>query len=160
MPRTCTICHHREREKIDADLVAGVPLRRIAAQSGTSTGALQRHRCHIAAEVVHAAETCEHERGTSLLEKINAMEAEAQRLGKKAEQEGDLRAALLALRELGRAFELQGRLLGAFQPERAQPGQITVNVLVMPDSGRELPPSTTIDTHKRSESSDVGITRL
>jgi len=136
MPRTCTICRHAGREKIDADLVAGIPLRRIAAQSGTSTGALQRHRCHIAAGVIHAAETCEHEQGSSLLEKIHAMEAEAQRLGKKAESEGDLRAALLALRELGRAFELQGRLVGAFQPKTA-PGVITVNVLVMGESGNE-----------------------
>ncbi len=65
------------------------------------------------------------------------MEAEAQRLGKKAESEGDLRAALLALRELGRAFELQGRMLGAFQPETAPRQIITVNVLVMGDSGNE-----------------------
>ena len=136
MPQTCTICRHAEREKIDADLVTGIPLRRITAHSGTSTGALRRHRCHIAAEVVHAAETWEHERGSSLLEKIHAMEAEAQRLGKKAESEGDLRAALLALRELGRAFELQGRLVGAFQPKTA-PGVITVNVLVMGQSGNE-----------------------
>jgi len=134
MPQTCTICCHREREAIDADLVAGVPLRRIAAQSGTSTGALQRHRCHVAAGVVRAAETCEHERGTSLLEKIRSMEGEARRLGAKAEQEGDLRAALLALRELGRAFELQGRLLGSFEQEKAAP-TITVQVLVMGDSG-------------------------
>jgi hypothetical protein len=61
------------------------------------------------------------------------MESEAQRLGKKAESEGDLRAALLALRELGRAFELQGRMLGAFEHERAAP-TITVQVLVMGDS--------------------------
>ena|SRR6266853_3348453 len=136
MPQTCTICRHRKRAAIDADLVAGVPLRRIAAQSGTSTGALQRHRCHIAAGVIHAAETCEEERGSSLLEKIHAMEAEAQRLGKKAESEGDLRAALLALRELGRAFELQGRMLGAFQPESA-PATITVNILVMGEGGND-----------------------
>jgi hypothetical protein len=136
MPQTCTICRHRERAAIDADLVTGVPLRRIAAQSGTSTGALVRHRCHISNAVIAAAETCEQDRGTSLLGKIHAMEAEAQRLGKKAESEGDLRAALLALRELGRAFELQGRLMGVFQPKTA-PGVITVNVLVMGESGDE-----------------------
>ena len=131
MPRTCTICRHAERESIDADLVIGTPYRHIAARTGTSTGALQRHRCHIAAEVVHAAETQGHDRGTSLLEKIHAMEVEAKRLGAKAEQEGDLRAALLALRELGRAFELQGRMVGAFQPEKAPPAGITVNVLML-----------------------------
>jgi hypothetical protein len=64
MPRTCTICQHGKREKIDGDLVACVPLRRIAAQYATSTGALQRHRCHISNAVINAAETCDHERGT------------------------------------------------------------------------------------------------
>jgi hypothetical protein len=136
MPRTCTICRHPKRETIDADLIAGISYRHIAAQNGTSSGALQRHRPHVAAEVVHAAETCGHERGISLLEKIHGMEAEARRLGRKAEQEGDLRAALLALRELGRAFELQGRLVGAFEPKTA-PGGITINVLVMDDSRDE-----------------------
>ena len=137
MPQTCTICRHAEREQIDADIVTGTPYRRIAARFGASATSLRRHRCHLAAEVVHAAETSGHERGTSLLEKIHAMEAEAQRLGKKAESEGDLRAALLALRELGRAFELQGRMLGSFKPEAAAGQIITVNVLVMPDKRNE-----------------------
>lgn len=128
MPRTCTICRNTEREAIDAELVRGTPYRNIAARGAVSTSALVRHRGHIAAAVTAAAETFEHERGASLLEKIHAMEAEAKRLGAKAESEGDLRAALLALRELGRAFELQGRMVGAFQPEAAQT-TITVNVL-------------------------------
>jgi len=62
------------------------------------------------------------------------MEAEAQRLGAKAEREGDLRAALLAIRELGRALELQGKMVGAFQPKTA-PATITVNILVMGEGG-------------------------
>ena len=86
MPRTCTICHHPDRDTIDADLVVGTPYRHIATRTGTSTASLMRHRTHITAEVVHAAETCEHDRGSSLLEKICAMEAEAQRLGAKAER--------------------------------------------------------------------------
>ena len=137
MPQTCTICRHAGRGKIDADLVAGVALRHIAAQNGTSTGALQRHRSHIAAEVVRAAETCGHERGASLLAKIHAMEGEAKRLGAKAESEGDLRAALLALRELGRAFELQGRVVGAFQAEKAAAAEIKVNVIAFGKDGNE-----------------------
>src|SRR6266850_1869211 len=134
MPPTCTVCRHAEREKIDADLIVGTPYRHIAARTGTSTGALQRHRCHISNIVITAAETCEIDRGASLLKKIHAMEAEAQRLGAKAEREGDLRAALLAIRELGRALELQGKMVGAFQPKTA-PATITVNILVMGEGG-------------------------
>ena len=43
MPRTCTVCTHLKREAIDQALVSGEPFRHIAAQTGTSTGALQRH---------------------------------------------------------------------------------------------------------------------
>ncbi len=132
MPQTCTICRHEERAAIDESLVAGEPMRNIAKQTRTSLASLHRHRGHIADTVIRASETRSDELGVSLLSKIHAMEAEAQRLGKKAESEGDLRAALLALRELGRAFELQGRLLGAFGHERAA-STITVQVLVMED---------------------------
>ena len=133
MPRVCTVCRHPEREAIDADLVGGQrTLRHIASSSAISTRSLQRHRSHITAEIVHAAETCEQDRGASLLQKIQTIEAEAKRLGKKAESEGDLRAALLALRELARAFELQGRVLGAFQADTA-PAVITVKILQLGD---------------------------
>ncbi len=64
------------------------------------------------------------------------MEAEAQRLGAKAEREGDLRAALMALRELGRAFELQGKIIGAFQHETAG-NQIVLNVVSYRSDGDE-----------------------
>jgi hypothetical protein len=101
MAQTCTICQHAEREKIDAEIIAGARRRRIAARFGGSATSPRRHQCHIAQDVVRAAETFEQERGTSLLEKIYSLEAEAKRLGRKAEQEGDLRAALLAFREHG-----------------------------------------------------------
>jgi len=65
------------------------------------------------------------ERAAALLDKVHALEAEAQRLGRKAEREGDVRTALLALREYGRALELLGRLTGVFKPETA-PGGVTV----------------------------------
>src|SRR5262245_33284374 len=134
MPPTCTICRHTERDSIDADLVVGTPYRHIAARTGTSTGALVRHRAHIRAEVIDAAASRDDERGISLLDKVHQLQAEAQRLGAKAEREGDLRAALLALSELGRAFELQGRLVGAFEHEKAR-GQINVNVVICGNDG-------------------------
>jgi hypothetical protein len=136
MPRTCTVCHHSEREAIDADLVVGTPYRHIATRTGTSTAALVRHRSHITAAVVQAAASRDQEHGVSLLDRVYELQAEAQRLGAKAEREGDLRAALMALRELTRAFELQGRLVGAFQHETAG-NQIIVNVVSCTSDGSE-----------------------
>jgi hypothetical protein len=68
--------------------------------------------------LVKATEAAEVVRADVLLARVRGIEAEARRLGRKAEREGDLRAALLALREMARANELLGRLAGAFhQPE-------------------------------------------
>ena len=44
MPRRCTVCDHRERDKIDAALVSGAPLRDIAGRHGVSKSALERHK--------------------------------------------------------------------------------------------------------------------
>lgn len=87
MPLTCTICRHPEREAIDADLVAGTPYRHIAARTGTSTGALQRHKTAcLSATLVKATEAAEVVHADALLAKARAIEEEARRLGRKAEQ--------------------------------------------------------------------------
>jgi hypothetical protein len=132
MPPTCTICRHTAREAIDADLVAGVPYRHIAARTGTSTGALQRHKAAcLPASLVKATEAAEVIQADTLLAKARAIENEARRLGRKAEQQGDLRAALLACRELARMCELMGRLVGAFHDDSSAGGIVVEVKLLM-----------------------------
>jgi hypothetical protein len=48
----------------------------------------------------------------TLLDKVRALEAHAREIGQRAEQAGDLRIALGAVRELTRITELQARLAG------------------------------------------------
>lgn len=135
MSPTCTICRHPEREAIDADLVAGTPYRHIAARTGTSTGALQRHKTAcLSATLVKATEAAEVVHADALLAKARAIEEEARRLGRKAEQQGDLRAALLACRELARMCELMGRLVGAFHEETHSAG-LTVQIMLLKADG-------------------------
>jgi hypothetical protein len=135
MPPTCTICRHPERETIDTDLVAGTPYRHIAARTGTSTGALQRHKAIcLSATLVKAKDVAEVVHAGTLLSKARAIENEARRLGRKAEQQGDLRAALLACRELARMCELMGRLVGAFH-EETQAAGINVQILLLKADG-------------------------
>lgn len=55
------------------------------------------------ADVVH---------GETLIEKVQALEAQARAIGQRAEQAGDLRIALSAIRELTRITELQAKLAG------------------------------------------------
>jgi hypothetical protein len=70
------------------------------------------------------------------LAKARSIEEEARRLGRKAEKAGDIRAALLACRELARMCELMGRLVGAFHEETHSAG-ITVQIMVYGQEGRE-----------------------
>lgn len=135
MPPTCTICRHPERKAIDADLVAGTPYRHIAGRTGTSTASLQRHkeRC-LSATLVKARDAVEAFNADTLLAKVRAIEDEARRLGRKAEQQGDLRAALLACRELARMCELMGRLVGAFAHEESQ-AAINVQIILQRPNG-------------------------
>ena len=44
MSRSCTICRHDAKEDINRALLDSEPFRHIAARTGTSTTALQRHK--------------------------------------------------------------------------------------------------------------------
>jgi hypothetical protein len=71
----------------------------------------------------------------ALLAKITRLEAEARRLGKKAEDAGDFRGAMAAVRELVRIVELLARMQGELQ----EPSGTTVNVVYVNPLGREIP---------------------
>jgi len=116
MPRSCTICHHRDRKAIDHALLAGEPYRQLAARTGTSTGALLRHKAdHLSATLRKAGEAEEATRGSDLLAKIGDLEADARRIAAKAEKSNDLRTAIAAIRELTRIVELLAKLRGELQ---------------------------------------------
>ncbi len=43
----CSGCHHEKRSQLDADLVAGISQRELAARYELSRSAIQRHRAHV-----------------------------------------------------------------------------------------------------------------
>ena len=69
----------------------------------------------------------------SLMDKITQLEQEARRLGKKAEDAGDLRAAMAAVRELVRIVELLAKIKGDIK----DPGGTTVNVVYVFNTAAE-----------------------
>ncbi len=100
MPRVCTICAHDQREAIDQALVSGESFRYVAERFGTSSTALHRHKAeHVPATLAKAQEAQEVAQADSLLEQMQALQAKALTILAKAEQAGDLRTALLAIRE-------------------------------------------------------------
>ena len=67
----------------------------------------------------------------SLIEEVHALGAKARSLTAKAEEEGDLRTALMGLREIARILELRARVAGEI-------GAVPINIDITPFSIDQL----------------------
>ena len=111
MPRVCTACAHPARETLDRALVRGEPKRQIAARHGLAESALGRHaRAHLPRALVSAEEVRASASADALLRESLAMQAKALDLMARAEAEGDVRGAIVALKEARECVELRARL--------------------------------------------------
>lgn len=149
----CTVCALENVEEINELIVTHTPLRDIASRiPGTSRSALGRHRKHvggllvravarIAAPHVEAAEVEAFE--DSLLAKVSRLEADARRIGLRAEAEGDLRAALVANAGLLNVVKMLHELLPSNETEPA----VEVRFL-FPPSGLHGETRTTLDPNE------------
>ena len=127
MGRTCTICKHPERGIIEDALLAGTPFRNIAKRSGISITALHRHKHDHMPESLAKAEAAEQVRADDLLEQVRHLQEKALSILATAEQAGDMRTALQAIREARGNLELLAKMLGELQQEG------TVNITMAPE---------------------------
>jgi hypothetical protein len=127
VPRTCTICLHEQRADIDAALLAEEPYRSIAKRYGASASAVLRHRDHIPAHLAKAKDAEEMTQADTLLEQVRNLQTRALDILDRADEAGDLRTALGAIREARSNLELLAKLLGELQQEG------TINVTVTPE---------------------------
>ncbi len=113
MPRVCTICTHPEKEAINQALVTGEPFRHIAARYGTSTGALQRHKADdLPSIMVKSEEAREVAHADDLVWQIKQLRNKAIGILGKAETAGDLKTALMGVREARACIELLAEMEG------------------------------------------------
>ena len=110
--RTCAVCSHPDRAAIDAALVEGQQSERaIARQWRVSRTALQRHRgAHLPAHLAKAKAAVDVAHADTLLTQLVDLQEKASGILTKAEQDGELRTALAAVREVRGCMELLGRL--------------------------------------------------
>jgi hypothetical protein len=121
----CTVCTHPDRLAIDQALIAGETFRYVAERFGTSATALFRHKAeHLPTAMVQAQAAEEVARADTLLDQLAALQTDARRIGKKAEDRGDLRTALAGIRELVRIVELTAKMIGELD-ERPQVTLVT-----------------------------------
>ena len=122
MPRTCTICRHPERPAINASLVAGEPFRSIADHFELSASALKRHRAaHLPLTLLRAAEAAEVAEADALLDRVKETERRARAYEAQAAMAGDIRGALVALREGRATLELLARMAGELEGQPHEP---------------------------------------
>jgi len=142
MTRTCIVCRHKKRDDIDTDLLGNDTFRNIAARYSVSTGALQKHKKdHLIgkiAEVQWAKDEALRQYGKEALEKarnevdhadkllrqVQDLRQRALSLLDRAEESGDLRTALIGIREARGCIELLAKVEGQLD-DRAQ---LNVNI--------------------------------
>lgn len=146
MARPCSICSHRDRLAIDQELFAGGVIRAVAERYGVSHQALLRHRSnHATAPLVAASKTSQTVRqlalGGSLAGQLDALRQKGSELLAKAECFGDIRAALVALHELGKLLELACRIASLMDDRSIVGGDQKIGaVVILPDNGRAYLP--------------------
>ena len=114
MPRRCTVCAHPEVEAVDTALVAGEPYRSVANRyESLSQAAVQRHEeNHLPATLAKAKDAREISRADDLLASVRGLQGRSLSILGKAEEAGELRTALSAIREARGNLELLAKLLG------------------------------------------------
>lgn len=113
MPRTCTVCRHPEQARIDLELVAGTPQRVLAVRYGPSRAAVQRHKTeHLPLALVKATDAAQLAEADTLLDQVEDTRRRARAYEAFAAAAGDVRLALVALREGRATLELLARVTG------------------------------------------------
>jgi len=114
VPRSCTVCSHPKREEIDRALVEGVSAAEISGRYRTlGERAVRRHRSnHLPAKLVMAEKAAEVAEADDLLEQVGDLQRRALAILDRAEEAGELRTALSAIREARGNLELLAKLLG------------------------------------------------
>jgi hypothetical protein len=120
MPRQCTACINPNRAEVDHALLAGTPLRQIARHVSLSKDAVARHRTHVDSLLIQARKAKEANGADSLSLKLAELSQRARRLADAAEQNGDMRAGLMGVREMDRILEIEGKIAGRIESSKVE----------------------------------------
>jgi hypothetical protein len=134
MPRTCTICSHKDIDEIDRRARIENDIAKIAKEFSISYPALYRHILadhHIRA-VTAIPTSAELATSGDILKEITDHHKEAVRLKGLAEDNGDFRTALLGLDKALKCLDLMARIQGQIQEQNINVNT-QVNILQAPE---------------------------
>lgn len=130
MSALCKICHHEDREAIDAAIVAGKTLRDIASQADVSKDSVARHKGHISAVLSRVVAEREEAGPRSALARLEDLHDRATRVLDAAEGEGKATLSLAAIKELRGLVETIARITGELDE---RPNVQVLNVSTAPE---------------------------
>jgi hypothetical protein len=119
MARTCTICEDPRRDEFDRHAILGDPIAKIAQEFALSYDALYRHvkADHHIRDVTTIPTTSELATSGDILREITEHHKEAVRLKDLAEDNGDLKTAMLGLDKALKCLELVAKIQGQIQEQ-------------------------------------------
>jgi len=113
MPRPCSICQHDDREAINRELAGNTAIPALAAKYRVSEDALLRHKAnHLPAALAKAHEAGEVAHADDLLQQVRQLRGKAINILLAAERAGDLKTALMGVREARACVELLAEMEG------------------------------------------------
>ncbi|HWQ65362.1 MAG TPA: hypothetical protein VN372_00670 [Methanospirillum sp.] len=114
MAQKCSVCSHKDRQRIDEAIVSGQSNRTMATQYGVSISAVQRHRAHIPAALAESKHAEEVTDADNLISDLQYLRGEAIAFLNKAKAADDLRAAApligAALKTIETLAEVRGEI--------------------------------------------------
>lgn len=132
MAKQCSICNHRERDTIDRELVSGEKIGRIAKAFALPESNLRRHRSHLARVLARS----EQHRASDLMQYVMTLRSDAERLQQKAEEKGDLKTAVFALRERIGIAGLLAKVEGVLKTDNRTTN--VLNVTLEPETAKRM----------------------
>ena len=129
MPQNCSVCSHGQRIELELAIMAGTPLRAVAARFGTSATSLSRHRGHISGALAKVQETHQVARAATVSEALESFHSktrgileECQQIARDAAASGDPKLRLGAVKaSLDTLAELRAQLSFRAEVEKHRP---------------------------------------
>ena len=127
LAKPCSVCIHADTDKINTQLIEGIPLDTLAKTYGLATSSLQRHKKHIPPALAKTQEAQEIAAADNLMGRIAGLDAKAEDIYQKAIKADNLSAAIGAVRELRGVTELYAKITGELS------AQSVTNIIVAPE---------------------------
>ena len=108
MSKKCSICEHVQLERINLELMNGIPLRTVAKDYNVSHSALHRHK----SEHIKGAEEVSSALPVISIDKVMELERRADALYREAMRNDDRLNAIRALKEYRETVSLYAKLTG------------------------------------------------